>query len=261
MLGLLGNPTSCDPAKLRRQRVTANAVNFNFLKATGYSTMNSSTRIARIILFLCAGLTLAGCLESESGDSAALTSTTPPSNSTNSAPSISGNPPSAVNVGDSYMFSPNATDPDGDSLTYSIQNQPSWLNFDSSTGAISGIPQLGDIGLYTNIVITVSDGQASATTSTFSIDVTQVQLGSVTLSWTAPTQNTDGSTLTDLAAYRIYYGTSQGSYPNQIRIDNSGTTSFVVDNLVPDTYFFVATAINSQGIESDFSSPAQIVVN
>ena len=41
----------------------------------------------------------------------------------------------------------------------------------------------------------------------FSITVTQVGLGSMSLSWTPPTQNTDGSALTDLAGYKLYYGT------------------------------------------------------
>jgi hypothetical protein len=164
-------------------------------------------------------------------------------------------------VGDPYSFIPTASDPDGDSLTFNVQNKPDWASFNSNTGAISGTPTLGHVGIYSNISISVTDGQATATTSDFSVEVSQVQLGSVTLSWTAPTQNSDGSTLTDLAGYKIYYGTSAGSYPHKISIDTSGTTTYVVDNLAPDTYFFVATAVNSKGMESDFSAPAQIAVN
>jgi len=91
--------------------------------------------------------------------------------------------------------------------------------------------------------------------------VNQVSLGSVTLNWTPPTQNTDGSVLTDLAGFKIYYGTSPDNYPNQITIDNPGITSSVVDNLTPNTWYFVSTAFTSSGEESDFSNMATRTIN
>jgi hypothetical protein len=204
---------------------------------------------------LCATtVLLAGCSSDGMGDNE---TTTP----TNNAPTISGNPPPAVKVGDNYAFTPTASDPDGDTLSFSIQNKPMWANFDTSTGTLSGVAVLGSEGTYANIQITVSDGSLSASMPQFSVDVTQVALGSATLSWTAPTQNIDGSPLTDLAAYKIYYGNSQGLYPNQIDIDNPGITTYVVENLVPDTYYFVATSINSMGVESEFSNVANKTVN
>ncbi len=209
---------------------------------------------AGIVLMLCATtVLLAGC----SGGMGDKETTTP----TNNAPTISGNPPPAVKVGDNYAFTPTASDPDGDTLLFSIQNKPMWANFDTSTGTLSGVAVLGSEGTYANIQITVSDGSLSASMPQFSVDVTQVALGSATLSWTAPTQNIDGSPLTDLAAYKIYYGNSPGSYPNQIHIDNPGITTYVVENLVPNTYYFVATSINSMGVESEFSNVANKTVN
>lgn len=87
----------------------------------------------------------------------------------NSAPAISGNPASAVNVGDTYLFRPTASDPTGDTLTSEIANQPGWTSVDTSNGAVSGSPSMGDIGSYDNISITVSDGEASASTPAFSV--------------------------------------------------------------------------------------------
>ncbi len=87
-----------------------------------------------------------------------------------------------------------------------------------------------------------------------------VSLGSVTLNWTAPTQNEDGTTLTDLDGYKIYWGTTSGSYPNSVTIDNETVTSYVVDNLAPGTYEFVATSFNTSGVESRYSAPATKVV-
>lgn len=84
----------------------------------------------------------------------------------------------------------------------------------------------------------------------------QVQLGSATVSYTPPTQNSDGTPLTDLAGYRIYYGTSPDSYTQVIEIDDPSVTVYVVDNLAPATYYFVSTAVNSSGIESEFSNVA-----
>jgi hypothetical protein len=215
------------------------------------------------IVFAC--VSLGGCLTGGSSDTPdSAESPNPPESqppSTNSAPTISGSPSSAVNVGATYTFLPTASDPDGDALTFSISNKPAWAEFDSSTGAVSGVPSLGDVGNYSNIMVTVSDGQANASLSQFSVEVTQVQPGSVTLSWTAPTQNSDGSALTNLASYNIYYGVSPGHFPNQRQINNPGVTTYVVDNLAPNTYYFVATAVNSQGIESQFSNSTPVTVN
>ena len=205
-----------------------------------------------------AALLLSGCLSESSDDEAS--SAEPPPGPSNSAPQISGNPATAINIGDDYSFIPTASDPDGDSLTFSIANMPSWASFNSATGELSGQPTLGNIGTYTNIRISVSDGAASASLSSFAISVNQMGNLSTTLSWTAPTQNEDGSALEDLAGYKIYWGTTPGVYTNSATIDTTGTTTYVVENLSPGTYEFVATAYNASGVESRYSSPATKVL-
>jgi len=57
-------------------------------------------------------------------------------------------------------------------------------------------------------------------------------------------QNTDGSPLTDLTGYKIYYGNESGNYQASIQIDNPGIAIYVVENLTPNTYYFVLTVIN-----------------
>ncbi|MEM7763812.1 MAG: putative Ig domain-containing protein [Pseudomonadota bacterium] len=175
---------------------------------------------------------------------------------TNSAPTISGNPANSVLVGDDYAFTPSASDADGDSLSFSIQNRPSWASFNSNTGRLSGTPGAGDVGTYDNIRITVSDGQANATLGAFSITVGQVATGSAELFWDAPTQNTDGSPLTDLVGYAFYYGTQSGNYPNRVEIRDPGITSYVIPNLTPGTYYFVAVSLKSNDTESEYSNEA-----
>ena len=178
----------------------------------------------------------------------------------NSAPQISGSAPTSVNVGDTYAFTPTASDPDNDNLTFSVSGLPSWASFNTSSGRISGTPQSGDVGTYSNIVITVSDGQANASLGAFSITVQAVSLGSVTLTWTAPTLNEDGTTLTDLDGYKIYWGTTPGNYPNSVTINNESVTTYVVDDLAPGTYEFVSRSFNTSGVESAFSNTATKVV-
>ena len=80
--------------------------------------------------------------------------------------------------------------------------------------------------------------------------------GTVSLSWTPPTTNADGSVLDDLAGYRIKYGTQEGTYPNVIPVANPGISSYVVENLAPNTYYFVVTAYDYSGNESGQSNVA-----
>lgn len=78
--------------------------------------------------------------------------------------------------------------------------------------------------------------------------------GTATLSWLPPTENTDGSALTNLAGYNIYYGTEAGNYTEVITIDNPGIAEYIVENLPSgNTYYFVITAFDADGNESEYS--------
>ena len=197
-----------------------------------------------------------GACQSESEEPAANFQGVQPANSTpsNAPPSISGSPASTVKVSESYLFVPIASDPDNDEISFSIRNVPVWASFDALTGVLSGTPKQQHVGTYADIAISVSDGVAGVPLASFSIDVVDSGPVSIILSWTPPTRNTDGSALINLAGYNIYYGLSKGDYPNKISIDNPGIATFVVENLTPNTYYFVATSVNSNGIESDYSN-------
>ena len=203
-----------------------------------------------IILVSLAGLLLTGCLTPEK-------STMDVANNVagdNNAPTISGQPPSATKFGESYQFQPTASDPDGDPLTFSVQNKPLWTSFDTATGRLRGQPMLADVGVYRNIVVSVSDGTDSSSLPEFAITVSQTALGNVTLRWDAPNENMDGSPLTNLAGYKIYFGNNPGLYDRAVQIDNPSVTIYVLEELTSATYYFVATAFNTSGVESSFSS-------
>ena len=84
----------------------------------------------------------------------------------NRAPSISGQPSSSAIVNTAYSFTPTATDPDGDSLTFMINNQPAWASFDSSDGSLSGTPM--SPGMHDDIALRVSDGWSEAAVTGYS---------------------------------------------------------------------------------------------
>jgi len=168
----------------------------------------------------------------------------------NRAPVISGTPLTTILAGQSYSFTPTGSDPDGDALAFAVTNLPSWASFNTSTGRISGTPGSAQVGTYNNITISVSDGRTSSPLQSFAITVTAVTNGSATLMWTPPTRNTDGSTLQNLAGYRIYWGTSQSNLSNSTTVNNPGLSSYVVEQLSPATWYFAVSAVNAQGVES-----------
>lgn len=176
------------------------------------------------------------------------------------APRISGSPPTTVTPGTTYSFTPTASDPNGDKLTFSIANRPAWATFSTSTGRLSGAPASSHVGTYSNIRISVSDGRSSASLPVFAVTVTDVANGAATLSWTPPTRNTNGSTLTNLAGYRIYYGTSASTLNRSVQVANPSLSTYVVTNLSPATWYFSVRAFNTAGAESTASNVASKVV-
>jgi hypothetical protein len=174
----------------------------------------------------------------------------------NRAPTIAGAPATSVSASSAYNFQPTAADADGDTLTWSIQNKPSWATFSTTTGKLSGTPGTANAGAFANIVISVSDGTANTALPAFTITVTQVTLGSATLSWQAPTQNTDDTALTDLAGYRIMYGTSASTLTQTVEVANASVATYVVDQLSSGTWYFAVKAYTSTGAESGLSNVA-----
>jgi hypothetical protein len=83
--------------------------------------------------------------------------------------------------------------------------------------------------------------------------------GATTLSWTPPTSNDDGTPLT-LTGYKIYWGLTEGNYSNSVTLDNPGLSRYVIEQLTPATWFFVATALSADG-ESPPSNVVRMQIN
>jgi len=127
------------------------------------------------------------------------------------------------------------------------------------TGTLSGTPVAANVGNYPGIVISVSDGTSSASLAAFTITVNAAAVttttGTATITWIAPTQNSDGSPLSNLAGYHVYYGTSSSSLTQMQAIAGAGATSAVVGNLTSgNTWYFGVKAYTNTGVESDMSN-------
>ena len=123
----------------------------------------------------------------------------------------------------------------------------------------------GQIGQGNSISVTLGEGQhlitAEITDSQGNVSESEVQIsvaaadGLATVSWQAPTENTDDSELTDLAGFKIYYGEDENALDEFIVIEDPEQLSYDFSELTPDrTYYFGVTAYNSFGIESEMST-------
>lgn len=111
-----------------------------------------------------------------------------------------------------------------------------------------------------------SSNSASASTASPSVK-------SITLSWSPPTQNSDGSTLSScpagsasggcLAGYTLHYGTSSQDYTGEIQITDPTATSYVVsDASFPSgTYYFAISAYNGLQNSSSMSGEVQVTLD
>ena len=86
-------------------------------------------------------------------------------------------------------------------------------------------------------------------------------LGSATISWNAPNQNTDGTPLINLAGYEIRYGQNVSALDSFITINGVGSQTRVIENLTSGTWYFSIAARNSSGVLSNPSSPVSKVIS
>jgi hypothetical protein len=180
----------------------------------------------------------------------------------NNPPVISGSPNTTLVVGSAWAFTPVASDADGDALTFSISGKPGWMSFNASTGQLTGSPSDAHVGAYPGIVISVTDGKATASLQAFTLTVTKPEpsTGSARISWTPPTEREDGTALTAIAGYRIYYSRN-ASQLDQVQNVSKEVTSFLVENLEQGTWYFAVTALCPSGSESAKSTVVSKTIN
>lgn len=157
---------------------------------------------------------------------------------TNAPPTISGNPAESIRAGSGYGFSPQATDPDGDTLNFTIANAPGWAQFDSATGTLSGFPLSSHVGQYENIVISVSDGTVTRALPAFTLTVLPQLLTSANFIAEGITTPTDDGYLID---GDLVLDTGE----RQVRLEDSELTLvFDDDGLLIDLYGEASMPLN-----------------
>ena len=220
-------------------------------------------RLIRVLVPVLASLTLVGCGGGADDAVNPLSSTaTAAETGTAATATISGTPSTSVTVGTNYSFTPSASDSDGGALTFKVTNAPAWATFNASTGQLSGSPKQTDVGTTSGIVITAADGTATASLTAFNITVSSTTVsttpttGSATVSWSAPTANTNGTALTNLAGYKIYYGTDASSLTTEqvVEVANPATLSYVLSGLGSGTWYFAVASYSASGEESALSA-------
>jgi hypothetical protein len=188
-------------------------------------------------------------------------STTPASTTAPTSPSpvatvkLAGTPATSITAGQDYLFQP-AVAQGGGVVTFKIQGQPTWATFDPDTGVLTGTPATANEGTTGSITITGSNGSSSASIGPFTIVVKApastpgAGAGTTTLTWTPPTQNTDGTPIIGLTGYHIHYGTSVNALSTTITVTDVSQTSYVVSGLAPGTYYFAVDAFDAAGVDS-----------
>lgn len=154
----------------------------------------------------------------------------------------------SVLAGAAFEYVPPALASGDTEATFTIANGPAWAEFDASTGALSGTPAAGDVGRYANVTIT-RNGVAAA----FDLDVVASATGVARLAWEPSLVRKDGTPFEDVVGYRVYYGRSPQQLTQAIEVDDAGVREAEVVDLPPGTWYFVATAVDSLGAESDVS--------
>ena len=113
---------------------------------------------------------------------------------------------------------------------------------------VSGSQTVGPLTANTTFTLGCTDGSETA------IQMLTVSVsGLLALNWQAPTENVDGTPLTDLASYRIYYGEGSRNYFETVNVADPAALmhSFT---LISGSYYVAMTAIDVDGNESAFSN-------
>ncbi len=227
------------------------------------NTINFSSKQLVSTFFAFALLTLTACSGgSNDGEQTGETTTgvNPGNGSSNSAPNLTITAPGngvSFSTTQTITFTASASDSeDGD-----ISSDIVWSSdLDGDLGTGSSLSVSLTAGVHTITAMVQDSGNL---TDEESIDITvEVAEGVATVMWTAPLENTDNSVLTNLAGFKIYFGTDANNLDQSIDVNDATLTSWVIENLSIDTtYYFAVTAINDQGIESDFSDLASKHIN
>ena len=109
-------------------------------------------------------------------------------------------------------------------------------------------PRLGVVGLLLVFAL-----------STAACNTRDVNTGTISFKWDPPVENEDGSRLTDLKGYRLYWGPPGRPFENRIDIGSPETTAYVLEDLPNGKWHLGLSAVNQRGLESDLITATAII--
>jgi hypothetical protein len=121
----------------------------------------------------------------------------------------------------------------------------------STAAAAASGPQAQTLSLSTTPTRSVPSSSSPPATSASTPPPTNK---SVDVTWTAPTANTNGSALTNLAGYTVHYGTSATALTKSVDVASAGATDYIVQGLSGGTWYFAVTSYTNTGLQSSYSS-------
>jgi hypothetical protein len=127
---------------------------------------------------------------------------------------------------------------------------------DDESGAAGTGAATGTSTPPTTVADTAPSGGSTSTTGSGSTTAPPTSTDSssgITLAWVAPTENSNGTPISNLAGYKIHYGTASQDYTQVVSVSNPSLSRYVLDSLPSGTYFLAITAFNAQGVESPLS--------
>ena len=104
---------------------------------------------------------------------------------------------------------------------------------------------------------------ADNTDDTIAADNTDTTaLSGVSLSWAAPTEREDNEpiSLSEIAGYKVYYGTSANDYHKSVDINDGSAVGYTFTDFSAGTYYFALTTYDTEGRESQQSPAIKIIV-
>jgi len=109
--------------------------------------------------------------------------------------------------------------------------------------------------LKENLIVSSIDG-TTHTVVIIIVGADEIGTISVSLSWVAPSEREDATpiSLSEIAGYKVYYGTTQGQYSEVVVVNDGIAEGYTLTGLVADTYYFVVTTFDTEGRESQYSS-------
>lgn len=143
-------------------------------------------------------------------------------------PTISGTPALTVAQDEEYSFSPIGNDENSNTLVYSIANKPTWLNINTTSGLVSGTPTNANVGIHSNIVVSVTEGSDTVSLPAFSIEVTNIN---------------DAPTITGTPTLTVEEDSLYSFTPIANDVDFSDTLTFSIENKPTWATFNVSTGL------------------